>query len=51
MWPVLLAGSLGQHTAVPGNYDVDLVIYSDSKLYMYHTKYIYIYINIIEAGL
>ena len=27
------AGSLGHGTAVQGHYDLDLVIYSDSKIY------------------
>ena len=28
---VVKAGSLGHGTAVPGDYDLDLVVYSDSK--------------------
>ena len=32
---ILKAGSLGQQTAVLGNFDVDLVVYSDSKLIKY----------------
>ncbi len=28
---VIKAGSLGHGTAVPGHYDLDIVIYSDSK--------------------
>ena len=31
MSEVVKAGSLGHGTAVPGHYDLDIVVYSDSK--------------------
>ena len=33
---VIKAGSLGHGTAVPGHYDIDIVIYSSSKLKFSH---------------
>ena len=37
MSEVIKAGSLGDGTAVPGDYDIDLVVYSRSK-YSTYTK-------------
>ena len=35
MSEVLEAGSLGDGTVVPGHYDIDLVVYSRSKVVLY----------------
>ena len=39
---VIKAGSLGHGTAVNGEYDLDLVIYSDSKIRMCILQYYFI---------
>ena len=46
---IIKAGSLGHGTAVFGNFDVDLVIYSDSKHLKLHS-YSLVYLTIVCAG-
>ena len=39
MSEIIKAGSLGHGTAVRGHYDLDMVIYSDSKVISYLKDY------------
>ena len=49
---MLKAGSLGQQTAVLGNFDVDLVVYSDSKLIQLskNPPVSYMYVHAIDVN-
>ena len=35
---IIKGGSLGHGTAVPGHYDIDLVVYSEGRQYIYLQK-------------